>query len=224
MDRTRSRTKGPLRRPRQTSRYSARYLLLVYNKPSCRFDPLEIHRLVSQEQAQCTIVRQLHSDGTFNYLAFVDFAGKRFQTRNLALFDIQGHHPKWTQVRSSPWDTLDNVIASGEVVWNGIYRETRKEADDCDAQATIPGSSNSWEYLGSVSDDEDLAEILKGTGTISTPLPATSRYMESRDVAKEPEKVKISCDMKSWRDGYRAGYFDAIAHHNTANRPRLPPG
>jgi hypothetical protein len=222
MERIRSKKKESARRPRQSTRYSARYLILVYSKTSHRFDALEIQRLVSREEGQCTIVRQLQADDTSNYLAFVDFAGKRFQTRNLGLFDIQGHHPKWSQVRSSPWDTLDSMIASGEIVWNGLSRGAFKKSIPRNEQPSYvskASTSAQWEHLGSSSNEEAVTALCK-------------KYMaaeESGSDTTEPDQTSDSVNWSAisriigkWRDGYRAGYSDGLAHRKEEQRGGSP--
>jgi hypothetical protein len=216
MERIRSKKKESAKRPSQSTRYSARYLILVYSKTSHRFDALEIQRLVSREEGQCTIVRQLQLDDTSNHLAFVDFAGKRFQTRNLGLFDIQGHHPKWSQVRSSPWDTLDSMIASGEVVWNGLSRNAFKiSIAHNEPSRSVGKTSTQWNHLGSSNNEEDITALCK-------------KYMateESGSDTTELEQMNDSVDwfavsrmIGDWRDGYRAGYSDGLARNKDEQR------
>ncbi|KAL6866180.1 hypothetical protein ACO1O0_002285 [Amphichorda felina] len=153
------------------SRYSARYLILVYSNTPERFDPLEIQRLVTQEQGQCTIVQKSaasESPGnggaggvmTTSYLVFVDFAGKRFQTRNLGLFDVQGLHPKWLHVRSSPWERLAELMSRGDVVWDGLSASTLSPSEfHGSSQNSDPTSSSGWELLGSSSNETEMLEL-----------------------------------------------------------------
>lgn len=219
MERRKDRASIPSRRPRQSLRYSARYLLLTYSKTPERFDALEIQRLASQEHGQCTIVRQVQRDNTFSYLAFVDFAGKRFQTRNLGLFDIQGIHPKWSQVRSSPWDTLDDMMEGGEVIWNGIVRcKTPSVQNGTPQSASKSKSTMQWEHLGSSSKEEDILALCKQYIAAEEPRSSAVGFEQSRDRVAMSEIFRV---MDLWRDGYRAGYSDGLAHHAGALRPNM---
>lgn len=199
------------RKPLSNNRYSARYLVLVYSQTSERFDPLEIERLVSQEEGQCAIIRRSQNDGSSSYLSFVHFSGKRFQTRNLGLFDIQGHHPRWVHVRSAPWRTFDTMAASGEVVWNGLSRD--KETQGQNRESWSPSSSSisaTWEYLGSSTNETDILDLCQkyigaqdSKASISTEVLQPTDLLETNDASHKTD---------SWRDGYRAGYRDALLY------------
>lgn len=196
-------------------RYSARYLILVYRDTGPHFDPLEIQRLVACEQGKCTIVRQAGS----NYLAFVDFAGKRFQTRNLGLFDVQGYHPKWIHVTSYPWRTLDEMMAQGHVLWNGIARPqkqpspTRKRAAAGAGKA--PASSTPWQLVGSATNEASLQELLQKEMD-SEDSKAPERQLDKIDsgVPLAGGETEMARNVQYWQDGYRAGYKAAMAMSN----------
>lgn len=195
-------------------RYSARYLILIYRETRPHFDPLEIQRLVAREQGKCTIVRQADS----NYLAFVDFAGKRFQTRNLGLFDIQGYRPKWIHVTSSPWRNLEKMMAQGHVLWNGISPRPQKQPSPRKrGPGKEPASSSSWELVGSATSEASLQELLQ-------------KEMDSEQ-SRAPE-IQLDCvplvggetemarNVQYWQDGYRAGYKAAILNiHQPMSNP-----
>ncbi|KAK4451157.1 hypothetical protein QBC34DRAFT_401441 [Podospora aff. communis PSN243] len=202
-----------------TTRYSARYLILVYSETSARFDPLEIRRLASRWRAQCTIVRQTRpNDSTHNHLAFVDFIGKRFQTRNRNFFDIQGYHPKWLHLTSSPWRHLEQMMERGEVIWNGVSRQsqesrkrgtsvTAKEPSIAGHSLSIPLSEGDWEFLGAASSESafldlcEASEMPKGTvDMVAQMFEQTSGYESSRG------ETEISRNVRFWQDGFRAGY------------------
>ncbi|KAJ5281719.1 hypothetical protein N7478_007091 [Penicillium angulare] len=204
-------------------RYSARYLILVYHGTRAHFDPLEIQRLVAGEQAKCTIVRQSEDDNIFNYFAFIDFSGKRFQTRNLAFFDIQQYHPKWIHVTSSPWQKLDEMMAQGDVLWNGIDRPNKRPSADRRKHATgKPPSSGQWELLGSVTDEASFEELLRkemsrNESESEDPLIEDFEY----EVNPEDGQTEMARNVQYWQDGYRAGYKAAtskFAAHQTPDK------
>ncbi|KAF2648153.1 hypothetical protein K491DRAFT_763250 [Lophiostoma macrostomum CBS 122681] len=203
----------------ENNRYSARYLILVYAKTSGRFDPLEIQRLVSREQAQCTIVLQSLDSDAPNYLAFIDFSGKRFQTRNLKMFDIQGHHPRWVRISSSPWRTLDEIMQRGDVVWKGITRKRKiVEPSEPPARKSLGSRSTSseWEMVGSLSDETAFLSLCKS----QMPQETFENVMKQIETPKQTRKdrVDVPSTVEYWQAGYREGFRDALAHMN--QKPR----
>jgi hypothetical protein len=180
--------------------------MLLYSQTSVRFDPLEIQRLAFTQEAHCTIVRNSLRDGnTFNYFAFVDFAGKRFQTRNLRLFDIQGYHPKWVHLTSSPWRNLDQMLKSGEVVWNGVSRPQGSDSpkEKLSSSKKISSSSTDWELLGSSSNEKSFLELCKsrmGQEVFESFTKILEQPMQSGH-----GETDMSLNVRYWQDGYRAG-------------------
>ncbi|KAH8704940.1 hypothetical protein BGW36DRAFT_434557 [Talaromyces proteolyticus] len=204
-------------RPAADRRYSARYLILIYRGTPAHFDPLEIQRLVGREQAKCTIVRESRNENVFSYFAFVDFAGKRFQTRNLGLFDIQGYHPKWIHVTSSPWRMLDEMKSKGDVLWNGIIRHNKQTSSGRKTSATSKTSSSSspWELVGSATNEASFQELLRKETTIekSEPPEPLLDDLEAGAISVVGE-TEMARNVQYWQDGYRAGYKAAISKSN----------
>ncbi|KAJ5151377.1 uncharacterized protein N7482_010629 [Penicillium canariense] len=202
----------PSIRPTADRRYSARYLILIYRGTRAHFDPLEIQRLVAREQANCTIVRHSEDDNVSSYFAFVDFAGKRFQTRNLGLFDTQQYHPKWIHVTSSPWRKLDEMIAQGDVLWNGIVRPNRyPSADHKKPAASKISSPRPWEMVGSATSEASFQELLRKEMTIAqsdSPEPLFDDF--DIGATSEDGETEMARNVKYWQDGYRAGYKAAM--------------
>jgi hypothetical protein len=191
-------------------RYSARYLILIYSQTTARFDPLEIQRIVSTQEAQCTIVRQAF-ESTHNYFAFVDFAGKRFQTRNLRLFDIQGYHPKWLHLTSSPWHSLDQMMKRGDVVWKGVSipRDSNAPREMASRSKKVSSSATKWEFQGSSSNESsffDLCKVRMGHDIFDK----FTKMME-QPVPSDEIESDISRNVRYWQDGYRAGYEAALS-------------
>lgn len=202
--------------PTANRRYSARYLILIYRKTRAHFDPLEIQRLVAREQAKCTIVRQSEDDNVFSYFAFIDFAGKRFQTRNLGLFDVQQYHPKWIHVTSSPWRKLDEMIAQGDVLWNGIVRPDKHPTPGHEKPTVNKTSSSSpWELVGSATSEASFQELLRKEMNIKrleSPEPLFDDY--EVEATSEYGETEMARNVQYWQDGYRAGYKAAISKPN----------
>ncbi|KAL2830857.1 hypothetical protein BDW59DRAFT_158293 [Aspergillus cavernicola] len=231
-----TRKSSPMQPNSSDRRYSARYLVLIYRETRAHFDPLEIQRLVAREQAKCTIVRRARGDDTAvsSYSAFVDFSGKRFQTRNLALFDVQGYRPKWIHVTSSPWRTLDEMIAQGDVVvWNGIVRPSTKHTGGRKpAPATSSkmdsSSSSPWELVGSATSEASFRELLRkelSAEAGSEPpeeQPSFDRVEDCSTIVVAGE-TEMARNVQYWQDGYRAGYKAASsAQGPTLNISKAP--
>ncbi|KAK0618891.1 hypothetical protein B0T14DRAFT_565798 [Immersiella caudata] len=219
-----------------STRYSARYLILIYTETSLRFDPLEIRRLASRWRAQCTIVRQTrHNDtGTHNYLAFVDFVGKRFQTRNRNSFDIQGYHPKWLHLTSSPWRHLEQMTERGEVIWNGVFSRVQQGQEgrrkigsstvaresssrSVSADSPLPAMNPSegfaegrdWEFLGAADTESSFLDLCGASEMPKETLDTVERMLELASPSYEHsgrEETEISRNVRFWQDGFRAGY------------------
>ncbi|KAL3479520.1 hypothetical protein BJX99DRAFT_255518 [Aspergillus californicus] len=237
-------TKAPRKQSTLQPRYSARYLLLIYRATLAHFDPLEIQRLVAREQAKCTIVRRRShgagedidtstavSDPPFSsYSAFVDFSGKRFQTRNLALFDVQGYHPRWIHVTSSPWQTLDRIIAQGDVVvWNGVVRPTKHSESSSSSsssstarkRAASTASNAPWELVGSGIDESDFRELVRKELSAETLEPFVDGVEECR-AALQAGETEMTRNVQYWQDGYRAGFKAASSISRTLDVPCEP--
>lgn len=67
------------------------------------------------------MAREAHRDGGFHLHCFVDF-GKRFSSRNVKIFDVQGFHPNVEPSKGRPWAGYDYAIKDGEVEAGGLER------------------------------------------------------------------------------------------------------
>lgn len=193
----------PVRPAGPERRYSARYLLLVYENTPPHFDPLEIRRLARLEQARCTIIREQLVDDLCNYLAFIDFAGKRFQTRNERLFDIQGYHPKWCPLSSAPATYYDQCLKRGHVVLSEAPRPR-----DRSAKKPVTKSAD-WEELTVSSNRDDFFDTCKEQAP-SQLAPQLDRIRARLEQRAQPPVTGINSDVSrltsSWTDGFKAGF------------------
>ena len=184
-------------------RFSARYLLLVYEKTLPHFDPLEIRRLAAQEKASCTIVREQSANGLCNYLAFIDFSGKRFQTRNERLFDIQGYHPRWCPISSSPATYYDQCLRRGHVV----YREAPRPRERCSKKQTA--ESPGWQELAVSKNREDFFETCKEQSPteLAPQLDNIHAYLEKSCATPfTATSSDVSQLTMSWTEGFKVGF------------------
>ncbi|KAH8891545.1 hypothetical protein GQ53DRAFT_865295 [Thozetella sp. PMI_491] len=201
--------------PNTNTRYSARFLILTYAQTTTRFDPFEIERLASRWQAKCTIVQQARPNGSFNYFAFIDFVGKRFQTRNLNCFDIQGHHPKWLHLNSSPWRHRDQMMHRGEVICDNVTppTETASHTDAHPSAKKVSASSTStqWELLGSADCEASFLDMC------ASQLPEESLEAVASIIGRpvhNRNETAISRNVRYWQDGFRAGFEAARSGAN----------
>ena len=177
-------------------RYSARYLLLIYEDVPLHFDPFEVRRLVTQKQARCTVVVERSSDSLCNVLAFVDFYGKRFQTRNLRLFDVQGSQARWCSITTAYPQVYDDLMARGRVIINDAPRpEERirlKKASD----------SRNWENHAPIGDREDVF------ASSSWLEPDFCEYQQEHKFICPSAGVMPQCSQYTevWKDAFRAGF------------------
>lgn len=72
-------------------RFCAKYGLLTY--PQCGdLDPWKIVAMLGDLGAECIIGRESHVDGGLHLHAFFLFE-RKFESRNVRIFDVDGHHP-----------------------------------------------------------------------------------------------------------------------------------
>ncbi|UOF80781.1 rep protein [Genomoviridae sp.] len=103
-----------------TFRLAARYVLLTY--PQCgTLDPFKIVDLLGGLGAECIIGREDHSDGGIHLHAFVDF-GRKFQSRNQRIFDVDGRHPNILRGTKTPGKMWDYATKDGDIVAGGLER------------------------------------------------------------------------------------------------------
>lgn len=99
-------------------RFNARYVLLTYPQ-SGDLDGFAVSDHLSELGAECIVARENHTDSGVHLHAFVDF-GKRFQSRNVRIFDVLGRHPNVSVSKGSPEKGYDYAIKDGDVVAGGL--------------------------------------------------------------------------------------------------------
>lgn len=109
-----------------TFRFQARYALLTYAQCG-DLDAWAVSDHLSELGAECIVARESHSDGGFHLHCFVDF-GKKYRSRNVKIFDVQGFHPNIEPSKGRPWVGYDYAIKDGEVEAGGLERPS--ESDD----------------------------------------------------------------------------------------------
>lgn len=110
-------------------RFAARYGLLTY--PQCGdLDPWAIVAMLGDLGAECIIGREGHADGGIHLHAFFMFE-RKFESRNVRVFDVDGHHPNIVRGYSTPEKGATYATKEGDVVAGGLDMESlRKPVSD----------------------------------------------------------------------------------------------
>lgn len=105
-------------------RFAAKYGLLTYSalgEDSSAVGELawKIVRTLGERGAECIVGREHHRDGGLHLHAFFMF-GRKFESRDVRVFDVDGHHPNIVRGYSSPRAGYDYAIKEGDVVAGGL--------------------------------------------------------------------------------------------------------
>tara|TARA_R110002003_G_scaffold296_16_gene18736 strand:+ start:3130 stop:3540 length:411 start_codon:yes stop_codon:yes gene_type:complete len=115
------------------------------------------------------------------------------------------------------------MLASGQVVWNGISRDARTKAtsptpDESTWLNNKKSTSSQWEYLGSSRNEDDIQELCKKFIAAEESATTTAKLPLERSVSEKSEIARV---MSTWREGYRAGMRDGLAHQRVAHKSTL---
>ncbi|QFR55624.1 replication-associated protein [Agrotis ipsilon-associated genomovirus] len=113
-------------------RFQARYGLLTY--PQCGdLDPWRIVEMLGDLGAECIIGRENHVDGGLHLHAFFMFE-RKFESRNVRVFDVDGHHPNIVRGYSTPEKGAAYATKEGDIVAGGLdIGELRTPVSDAGA-------------------------------------------------------------------------------------------
>lgn len=105
-------------------RFAAKYGLLTYSALGLDGDyvadlAIQIVGALGALGAECIIGRENHLDGGFHLHAFFMFE-RKFESRNVRIFDVDGHHPNIVRGYSSPDAGCKYAIKEGDVVGGGL--------------------------------------------------------------------------------------------------------
>lgn len=107
-----------------TFRFAAKYGLLTYPALGTDMDAVErlAHRIVEHLGdlgAECIIGRESHVDGGLHLHAFFMF-GRKFESRNVRVFDVDGKHPNVVRGYSNAEGGCTYAIKEGDIVAGGL--------------------------------------------------------------------------------------------------------
>ena len=105
-------------------RFAAKYGLLTYsalgNDDAYVLDLAEqIVDMLAKLGAECIIGRENHLDGGLHLHAFFMF-GRKFESRNVRVFDVDGRHPNIVRGYKNARAGCDYAIKEGDVVGGGL--------------------------------------------------------------------------------------------------------
>jgi len=116
-----------------TFRFSARYGLLTYAQCG-DLDPISVVNRLGDLGAECIIGREDHEDGGVHLHAFFMFE-RKFSTRNVRIFDVDGCHPNVVRGYGTPEKGWDYATKYGDVVGGGLERPSGRG---------VPEASSVW--------------------------------------------------------------------------------
>jgi len=97
--------------------------------------------------AECIIARELHEDLGLHLHVFVDF-GRKFRSRRVDIFDVDGRHPNIKRSWGTPEKGYDYAIKDGDVVAGGLERPDG-----------IHGSGKNFDLWSQIAGAEDRGEF-----------------------------------------------------------------
>ena len=174
------------------------------------FPYMKIGTTVKEYNGKWIVARELHQSGIPHYHVLIEFK-KRMQTRNPRKFDIDGYHPNWKFVRTTPWKMHDYVCKQGDIKFSSLERplelpNTKPELDV--VWGTIVNQETKPDFLAKMKECVPKHYV---TAYNNVAAYASAHYKEemmdytSPDVVADEETTKA---MAIWMDGYIRGLDD----------------
>lgn len=179
---------------------NCRYVLLTY--PQCEgLDEWAVNNHLSSLGCECIIGREDHADGGTHLHAFCDF-GKKFRSRRVDIFDVDGRHPNIVPSRGSPERGYDYAIKDGHVVAGGLARPSVNATNgDGSKWSEIIGAESEREFWENV-ERLDPKALCTNFGNLRK--FADWRYKTEPERYEHPEGISFSLGMVpelvSWRE------------------------
>lgn len=128
--------------------YQFRYVLLTYAQCGS-LDAFRVVEHLSELGAECIIGRENHEDGGVHLHAFVDF-GRKFRSRDVRVFDVDGQHPNVSPSKGTPEKGYDYAVKDGDIVAGGLERPNRSR---------VPGSGDQWATILGAGDIDEFWKL-----------------------------------------------------------------
>lgn len=171
-------------------RFQARYALLTYAQCG-DLDAFVVSDHLSSLGGECIIGRENHADEGIHLHAFVDF-GSKFSTRDVRVFDVQGHHPNVEPSRGRPAGGYDYAIKDGDVVAGGLERPKDPGgvgvSKTTEKWSTIVSAQTRDEFWALLAELDPSAMVRSFTQCRAY---ADHRYRETRDSYVTPDSISI---------------------------------
>lgn len=103
---------------------NSRYVLLTYAQCG-ELDGFRVMEAISLHGGECIVARENHEDGGIHLHVFCDF-GRKFRSRKVDVFDVDGVHPNISTSRGTPEMGYDYAIKDGNVICGGLGRPAGK--------------------------------------------------------------------------------------------------
>lgn len=103
-----------------TFRFQGKYGLLTYAQCG-DLDPFRVVDRLGDLGAECIVGRETHEDGGLHLHAFFMFE-RKFSTRDVRIFDVDGKHPNVVRGWGTPEKGWDYATKCGDVVGGGLER------------------------------------------------------------------------------------------------------
>lgn len=112
---------------------NSKYVLLTYAQCGS-LDAFRVMDCISALAGECIVGRECHEDGGFHLHVFVDF-GRKFRSRRVDVFDVDGKHPNVVPSYGTPEKGYDYACKDGDVVCGGLARPTPATRSNLDGEA-----------------------------------------------------------------------------------------
>lgn len=181
-------------------RLNCRYVLLTY--PQCQtLDEWAVNDHLSSLGAECIIGREDHADGGTHLHAFCDF-NRKFRSRRVDIFDVNGFHPNIVPSRGSPERGYDYAIKDGNVVAGGLARPSVNGANASgDKWSEIIRAESEREFWENV-ERLDPKALCTNFGNLRK--FADWRYKAEPEIYEHPEGISFEpgmvSDLVAWRE------------------------
>jgi hypothetical protein len=133
-----------------TFRFAARYGLLTFPQ-SGDLEPDSVVNHLAELGAKCIVGREKHQDGGIHLHAFFMFK-RKFESRNVRVFDVGGRHPNVVRGYSTPEKGYAYAIKDGDIAGGDL------ELDDVRAKVSV--SRANWDEIKLAGTREEFFEAV----------------------------------------------------------------
>nr|QTE03619.2 MAG: replication-associated protein [Gemycircularvirus] len=146
---------------------NSKYVLLTFAQCG-DLDEWNVSDHLSALGAECIVAREVHpKTGGVHLHVFVDF-GRKFRSRNVRVFDVDGRHPNVVPSRGTPEKGYDYAIKDGDVVAGGLERPQPRGGMSVGAESirNVAGLCESTTEFLELFDEMDRGTLFKSFNNI----------------------------------------------------------